>query len=193
MTDTDLPPTPETESRCPRERTGLPRPRKRHWRIALLMVLIFLAGGVLGVAGTVIYTIRHLQEIGQHPERAPQRITDRMQRKLDLTDAQAEAVREILERRQHELMAIRREIHPRVKAIMDASRDEISEVLTDEQRAEWQEMYERFGERWMGPPDGGRRPSRRHRHRRPSGNGDDLEPASETPEAAEPSPDPVTP
>ena len=168
MTESDPTSTPDKEARCSRDRTGLPRPRKRHWRVVMLMLLIFIAGGVLGAAGTIIYTVHHLQEIGQHPERAPQRITQRMREKLDLTDAQAEAVQEILERRQHELMAIRREIHPRVKAIMDASRDEIAEVLTDDQQVKWKQMYEQFDRRWMGRFSNGHRHPRRHHGRGPS-------------------------
>ena len=167
MTAIDGQTAADDSSHCPRERTGLPRPRKRHWRIVLLMLIVFIAGGVVGSAGTVIWAMDHFQHIARHPEEAPRRITARMAEKLDLTDEQAEQVREILERRQQDLMVIHHEIRPRVEEVLNASRAEIAAVLNDQQQAEWEEMYQRFDRRWMPYYGRDHRNSQRHNsHRR---------------------------
>ena len=143
--------------------TALPVPKRRRWLTWLLMGVVFIAGGAVGSAATIHWLIDRFQGYAEHPERAPKRITERMREKLDLTDDQAEKVQDILHRRQQELMAIRREVHPRVQAIMDASREEVGAVLTEEQQAKWEKMYRHLERRWMGPNGHGRRRSGEHR------------------------------
>ena len=114
--------------------TPAPRGRRRLWLRALVALVIFVSGFVAGSGAAVVVIARRVMFAIQHPERAPQRITDRLRRKLSLADGQAERVLAILTERQQELMAIRRDVRPRVRALLDGTYNDVAEVLDGEQR-----------------------------------------------------------
>ena len=169
MSDTGDHPAGDTLSHCPREQTGLPRPRKRHWRIVLLMLIVFIAGGAVGSAVTIIVVIDRLHDMARHPEEMPRRITARISEKLGLTDEQAKQVQDILEQRQHDMT----DLH-------EALRAQIAAVLTDEQQAGWEEMCRQFDQRRgphrRGEPRDGRFHERGHHDRRSPAEPDESAP-----------------
>lgn len=128
----------------------LPRKRSRLRRLALAL-LIFIGGAACGagIAGAVI--VRSLQHAVRHPEEAPARITARLARRLDLTEAQSEAVRRIIAGRQGALLEIRRDVQPRVEVELSSLESEIAGVLDDAQRAKWRALASNFRANWLPP------------------------------------------
>ena len=129
----------------------LPRKRRRRWLMPLVAVAIFASGGIVGAGASVLLIRRQVLHAIQHPEQAPVRITHFLRNRLDLSDGQAETVRNIIEDRQLQLQAIRKEAQPRVEEQLDLVHDEIAEVLDDSQKREWHDLYKSIRERWTPP------------------------------------------
>ncbi len=135
---------------APPERTSLTVvPRRRTWVYVVLWLIIFGSGVVVG-AGSTLWVVRNRVLYGiQHPERAPAGLARHLQRMLDLDDAQRAQVEQIFERRQKELQKVRRTFQPEVEAQLDQVEQEVSAVLNDEQRTEWQTRFRELRNRWL--------------------------------------------
>jgi hypothetical protein len=129
-----------------------PAPRRRRWPTVLLALAIFAAGLVCGAGATVLVVVNRVQHAIRHPEEAPARLAAVLQRRLDLTNEQRTQVEAIIARRQAELIAIRRQFQPQIAGQLDRLRDEIGEVLTDDQRVRWQKLFSTYVNRWLPPP-----------------------------------------
>jgi hypothetical protein len=141
---------PDTEQTTP---TNLPpRKKRRLWLTVLMALLIFGAGAAVGVAGTVLVALKRLEHTLHHPEVVPERLTARLKRRLDLTPGQAEQVKKIIVERQAALQEIRRTAYPLVSLELEKARDQISEVLNDDQRAAWEAWFEEARRRFHPPP-----------------------------------------
>lgn len=137
-------------SAAPSERTSLAVvPRRRTWLYVVLWLIIFGSGVVVG-AGSTLWVVRNRVLYGlQHPERAPAGLARHLQRMLDLDDTQRAQVEQIFERRQKELQKVRRAFQPEVEAQLDQVEQEVSAVLNDVQRAEWQTRFRELRDRWL--------------------------------------------
>lgn len=137
-------------SAAPSERTSLAVvPRRRTWLYVVLWLIIFGSGVVVG-AGSTLWVVRNRVLYGlQHPERAPAGLARHLQRMLDLDDTQRAQVEQIFERRQKELQKVRRAFQPEVEAQLDQVEQEVSAVLNDVQRAEWQSRFRELRDRWL--------------------------------------------
>lgn len=124
-----------------------------------LLAVTFLAGTLSGAA-----LDRML--IAEQPERAEQRGDDADDRRsyiierVDMSAEQRAAIDDVLERRSQRMRAVWREVEPRMDAITDSARTEIMQVLTPEQRAEYEEKLDRRrhprGDGGSRDPGGGR-------------------------------------
>lgn len=130
----------------------LPPPRRRRIRLALFGGALLLCGMVLGGAGTLLYVERAVSQGLRQPDRLPGLIAQRLRRPLRLDSAQQQEIQAILEARQANLMAIRREFHPRVQAELDQVRAEVAEVLDPGQAERWERLFARMRERFQLPP-----------------------------------------
>jgi hypothetical protein len=128
-----------------------PTPRRRRWKTWLLALLIFLAGGIVGGVLTAGAIFRSVHRAIAHPEEAPQRITARLSRRLDLTDDQREKVHQIIASRQQSLLEIRRDVQPRVETQLEQLESEIAAVLNAKQQDEWRTMVNTFRNTWLPP------------------------------------------
>ena len=129
----------------------LPRSSRSRTRAVVLGLLILLCGMVIGSGLTLKILWDRVLYASEHPGQAPRRITERLQKRLDLTDAQAQAVRAVSTRRYMALESIRREIRPQVEAEFETLRAEVEAVLDEEQGRRWNEMYRAMQERWLKP------------------------------------------
>jgi len=131
-----------------------PPARPRRIRALLLMLAVFLCGGVCGASLAVVVVVQRLQNTVRHPERLPGRTTQRLTQRLDLTPEQQTQVRSILERH-HQAM------RPMIGRQLRTMRGEIEAVLTPEQKEEWESMGRRWRRTTPEEPTGPR--GRRHR------------------------------
>lgn len=127
------------------------RPRRFRGRPLLLAAAIFMGGGVCGAA-LATFLIFHVIHHGfEHPDMVSDHVAARLKGFLDLDEAQARQVRQIIARRQDALADIRRDIQPQVDAELSSLESEIDAVLTDDQRVKWREHVKQFREHWLPP------------------------------------------
>jgi DNA-binding NarL/FixJ family response regulator len=124
------------------------RPRRR-WRTALMALVIFLAGAVVGGGLTVVTIVHRVRDALAHPEQAPQRISAHLARSLDLNDEQTQRVRQILTERQRALMALRAQMQPRVQAELELAFEQINQTLNSHQQQRWRRLFDDLTSKWM--------------------------------------------
>jgi Spy/CpxP family protein refolding chaperone len=102
-----------------------------------LIVVTFVVGGLAGAAFDRILTGETVRREAPRSEQRAHVIDQ-----VEMTEAQRATIDAILERRSERMKAAWAEISPRLEAITDSARLEIMEVLTPEQRAEYQERLD---------------------------------------------------
>ncbi|MEW6347631.1 MAG: hypothetical protein AB1646_01090 [Thermodesulfobacteriota bacterium] len=143
----------ETLSQCSPTGPDLPvAPKRKRWRSVLFGVIILLGGMVIGSGSTLIVLHKLVISAIHHPEQVPKRIAKRISRKLDLSKEQAAKVQAILIERQKALLAIRREVYPRVEAELRQARDQVAAILEPEKAQSWRNRFEELRAQWMPPP-----------------------------------------
>lgn len=124
---------------------------------------VFVTGVLAGLAGGHLFYVRRLMHADGPPRFAGERFSRHLERELELTPDQREAVREILRRSHDRAGQLRRETLPRVRSIMEEATAEIEATLTPAQRERFRELRRRQRYRaeqyLLGPPA--------HRHRGP--------------------------
>ena len=106
----------------------------------VVILLTFIAGMGVGVFTAHMMILRG----GPGAARFPHAMVNRLDRRLDLTDAQRAKVEEIIERRHHRIDDIWSSARPRVRAEVEAANDEIARLLNPEQRARFEKMRMRM-------------------------------------------------
>jgi Spy/CpxP family protein refolding chaperone len=127
---------------------------RRSTAIAAIAAL-FLVGVLVGVLGTHVFYLRHLQQPGWLLKTGTRLLAAELKRSLDLTPEQQRQVGAILADAQQDAFALRREMMPRVIAILDRTHSRISAVLTPEQRERFERLRERRASRWRRVLTGG--------------------------------------
>ena len=125
---------------------------------------LFALGVVSGGLGAHLYYARALERPPGPPPFLGRFPGSPLERHLDLTPEQRRAVRQILDESHREAEALRHDLAPRLRDVMERSQERIREVLTPEQRERFEELrrrHHRRSDRFFGGPDG------RRRHRRP--------------------------
>lgn len=128
--------------------------------LALLAVVgLFLLGMAAGVLATHLYYARQLQGPGGPPMMAGRFFSHRLERRLGLTPEQKGEIDAILERTRRQADALRGELRPRVRELMEEANEEIEQVLTPAQREAWDELrrdHRRRADQFLlGPPPHG--------------------------------------
>lgn len=110
------------------------------WKPALALLLVFMAGLVLGVVGTGLVVTRVVRQIVNNPQYVPTQVELRLVRQLRLTPAQRVRVREILMDSQQRLQAWRQQTQPARAEILSNASAQITLILTPQQ----QKAFERL-------------------------------------------------
>jgi hypothetical protein len=123
-----------------------PRPPGGRLLATVVLLLVALAGGVVGIALDRrvllprMYGPRFEHGPGRHP---PHEFRKRLARELELTAEQQTRIDSIMSRQGRELRAIRRGVQPQLDSIISRTRRELDSVLTLEQREKAQEIRRR--------------------------------------------------
>lgn len=129
---------------------------RAQWKAVLLLSGVFLLGSVAGIGGTLSYVAKERAELrrfdfGKRGELPLQALT----RRLDLTDAQRQQVKTLLERRGPERRRAMQEVMTTCGAAMREEKskldNEIRAILTPEQKTRFDEISARQGERLFAP------------------------------------------
>lgn len=107
----------------------------------IILVLTFSAGAIVGVFADRMLLMHGRFGPRPHAERfATNMLVNRLDRRLDLTDAQREQIQEILDKRHERVLALWSDIDPRVRAEIEGANAEIAKVLTPEQRRKFEQL-----------------------------------------------------
>jgi Spy/CpxP family protein refolding chaperone len=119
--------------------------RKTRVRAVLLLALTFVAGAIAGAATDRFALVRQHRMVprgGLHF--TADRIASRLDRELNLTDAQRAQVDRILKERGAAIDAAWSRVQPEVRAEVERRNTEIEAILTPEQREKFAEMRARW-------------------------------------------------
>lgn len=150
------------EDAVPLEQTRKPRVS----RVSILLIVAAFLAGLWGGVAVDHYLWRgrpggplggmgpdrgHGPEAPEQRAAMQRRMADRLTRELKLTPEQRQRVEVMLPRHMAAFDSLRREMAPRLQALLDSSSAEMEAILTPEQRVKWEENRRRFGPR-HGPP-----------------------------------------
>jgi hypothetical protein len=141
--------------------------RIHRWRMAFFGLVILLAGIVIGAAGVMIMNRCRPVAPPPAPEVAGERLMRGLDRHLDLTPGQAEAIKPVIRKHMQKLREIRMSARPRIVEQLRLMNEEVSSLLDDRQRRLWQDHLRRLQRRLEEGPRrrGGRHRGRYRRHR----------------------------
>ena len=105
-------------------------------RLKILLVLlgVFLLGGVTGASLDSFYRLRGHTRGGEHRGGGRGDMFERMRRDLNLSEQQATDIRSILDQTRSEYRTLRAEARPRYDAVRQNARTRIRALLTPEQQ-----------------------------------------------------------
>lgn len=134
------------------------------WKVILAALVIYVAGIVTGNFASGLSQATPEDSQGQQSGRPrPPKMHDlvrRMESRLHLESEQTEKVREIVEASQERMRTLMDDMRPKFETESQSMRLEIEALLSDEQMAKFDEVFERSGIRPSRGP-GGRGPGGR--------------------------------
>ncbi len=115
----------------------------------LLLVVVFVAGVVVGTTGTRVAVKKFVDRVINRPDVIQQTIERDLTRKLKLRPEQRQQVHEIATRSMQDTKSLRAEFHPRLTTIIAKSEQEVRAILDEEQKVKFDRMVR---ERSFKPP-----------------------------------------
>ena len=109
-------------------------------KILLVLVGVFLLGGITGASLASLYRLRDGREHQEHRNSGGSRgnredkIFESMRRDLSLTEQQATEIRTILDQTRNDYRALRAEVRPRYDSVRQNARTRIRALLTPDQQ-----------------------------------------------------------
>ena len=140
----------ETIEPVPAPRRPLPR-----WVQVTVLLVVFASGAVVGA---MIATKAIHSRMETYRQQAPifsNDIVARLRVRLDLSDGQAERVRDIVERRHARMIELRREGSQSMHAEFNAMEQEVAAVLDDQQMQHWHRIADFVRQRFLPPMTSG--------------------------------------
>jgi Spy/CpxP family protein refolding chaperone len=122
----------------------------------LLMVSIFLLGGIAGAVSHYLYQNHFGPHPAQRPVQGRRDIVDQMAKSLNLDDEQKEKLRDIVKRSAERYDALAKPYRPQYDRIRAETNEEIRAILRPDQRLHLDETLERMDRR--GRPRQGQQP-----------------------------------
>lgn len=116
------------------------------WKLIAGFLLVFVAGGITGVALGGLYA-RHLFFEFHRPGLIGIRMKERLRTELNLTPEQVAKTSPIIDKTAAELQQVRRDTGRRVREIWMEAHQQMAANLTDEQRQKLQQIQERHRRR----------------------------------------------
>jgi Spy/CpxP family protein refolding chaperone len=127
-------------------------------RIAVYVLLVFASGAVLGAFGHRLYTVSSVSANkgpgGKSPEEFRKRAVAEYQSRLSLTDQQVSRLNTIMDETRAGVEEARQKMRPVYERIHAEQAEKIREMLTDDQRVEFEKMRKEREERQKQSPRG---------------------------------------
>lgn len=121
--------------------TEAPRRSPSRMGAALLLVAVFVAGGIAGGALEATHLVGP-----RRPPRGPDGFVRHLADELSLSAAQQDSVRAILQRHQGQMDSVWAEMRPRFETLRSTIRSEIAAQLDGQQRQKYDDLNRRAAE-----------------------------------------------
>lgn len=115
----------------------------KRWVALCAVLAVFVVGIVVGVLSTHLFYAHQLRNPQQLGALGARLFTDSLERRLDLNPEQKREIEQIVRQSRQEAQVLRQETLPRVLDLVERTADRIEEVLTPEQRAEFERLRRR--------------------------------------------------
>jgi hypothetical protein len=113
----------------------------------VVVIVVFIAGLIVGVAGDHFYLL-HSGRLSRRATRfSADRMADHLGRELQLNPQQKTQVQQIIERHRAKIDATMASVRPQVRQEVDATNADIDRILTPEQRTKFAAMRMRMESR----------------------------------------------
>lgn len=122
--------------------------------IAFYIALVFVSGVVLGAVGHRFYLVS-TTPTRPTPEEVRKRVTAEYQQRLKLTDDQMLKLNMIMDETRARIEETRQKLHPAYQKIREEQQEKFREMLTPDQKAEYEKILKERGQRQK---QGGRGP-----------------------------------
>ena len=139
----------------------------KRWQALLALAGLFLLGAISGALGAHLYYARALDRPPAPPPFFGRPMGPMLEERLDLSDEQRRRLRRVLDESRREAEAMRHEMAPRMRELMQRGEDRVREILTPEQAERFDELrrhHRHRSERFFGGRDGRRGPRHRPHH-----------------------------
>jgi Spy/CpxP family protein refolding chaperone len=107
---------------------------KTRLKIWLVVVGVFILGGITGVSLDSLYRMRAGGSGSMRERRSKEDVFEHMKSDLNLSEQQATEIRTILDQTRNEYRQLRTEVRPRYDAVRQNARTKIRALLTPEQQ-----------------------------------------------------------
>ncbi len=114
----------------------------------LLIVLIFLLGAVAGAVGTYLVQT-HVLAVGPRSinHTGPHDVVEELAQALSLSADQEDKLKTIIHQSRERYRALSMQVRPQYDTIRSETRQEIRQILTDEQKARFEKIVQEIDER----------------------------------------------
>jgi hypothetical protein len=121
----------------------------KNWKQILAPLLVFVLGALCGVGGTALFALRQLREVVQADVTHQRQLTGEfLARRLRLDDEQRAQAQPIFDELSRDLLAVRREVQPRVRAVVGDAAERLRPMLRPRQERQLDELLARARLRW---------------------------------------------
>lgn len=124
---------------------------------ALILVVTFALGATAGSLGYYLFEKKAaaVGDRGGNPRNAPRHLADEMAEGLNMDAAQKEQLHDIIGRSRERYRKLSDQFRPQYEAIRKETRQEIRQILREDQKARFEEIITRIDDRHRsGPPRG---------------------------------------
>lgn len=104
------------------------------WLQAIVLIGVFVCGIGVGAVGASRYVLMQMQHYRTHPEQLPGKIAASLERRLRLSDSQAEQVLQVVEHRHERIEQARQSTAPAIHREFDLMVAEVAAILDEEQQ-----------------------------------------------------------
>lgn len=115
----------------------------------LLLILVFLAGVVVGIVGTRAVVRHMIREAIEHPNRVRDAIERDLTRQLDLTADQEAKLHQILLHAHKQIRGLREKFQPQLGAILGDAEQQINSILSPDQRERFRRLRQEHRALWQ--------------------------------------------
>ena len=116
------------------------------------LTIIFVAGILVGASLSVIVCSEPWPRPRRTLEQTRDALTERIADRLELSPAQTEQLRGVVEDRLTAIRQLRSQIQPQAQRQGELLRDNVAALLDERQRAKWAELYGVLSQKWFAEP-----------------------------------------